>query len=69
MRFLLKAFVKPGVVNEVPYKRNIPTAPAFRIKNGRDFAEEKASLISFVEHTQSLVQTMGSVIEYRYSKR
>ena len=51
MRFLLKAFVKPGVVNEVPYKRNIPTAPAFRIKNRRDFEEEKARLISFVEQT------------------
>lgn len=51
MQFLLKTFVKPGVVNEVPYKKNLPTAPAFRIKNEKNFAEEKARLISFVEQT------------------
>jgi len=32
-----------------PYNRNIPTTPAFRIKIGRSFVEEKARLISFVE--------------------
>ena len=51
MRFLLKTFVKAGVVNEVHYKRNLPTAPAFRIKSEKNFAEEKARLISFVEQT------------------
>jgi hypothetical protein len=51
MRFLLKAFVKPGVVNEVPYKKNLPTAPAFRIKNEKNFGEEKARLITFLEQT------------------
>lgn len=51
MRFLLKTFVKAGVVNEVPYKRNLPTAPAFRIKSEKNFAKEKARLISFVEQT------------------
>jgi len=53
MRFILKTFVKPGVVNEVPYKKNLPTAPAFRIKNEKNFAEEKARLIAFVEQTLS----------------
>lgn len=51
LRFLLKTFVKPGVVNEVPYKRNLPTAPAFRIKKEKNFGEEKARLIAFVEQT------------------
>ncbi len=51
MRFLLKTFVKAGVVNEVPYKKNLPTSPAFRIKNEKNFAEEKARLIAFVEQT------------------
>uniref|UniRef100_UPI004048DD92 DUF1569 domain-containing protein n=1 Tax=Algoriphagus sp. TaxID=1872435 RepID=UPI004048DD92 len=51
MRFLLKTFVKAGVVNEVPYKRNLPTAPAFRIKSEKNFTEKKARLISFVEQT------------------
>ena len=57
MRFLLKSFVKKGVVNEVPYKRNLPTAPAFRIKNEKNFAEEKARLIAFLEQTQALGTT------------
>ena len=57
LRLILKAFVKPGVVNEAPYKRNIPTAPAFRIKNRRDFEEEKARLISFVEQTLAAGET------------
>jgi hypothetical protein len=37
MRFLLKNFVKKGVVNEVPYKKN--------------FGEEKGRLIAFLEQT------------------
>lgn len=53
MPFLLKIFVKAGVVNEVPYKKNQPTASAFRIKNEKNFAEEKAQLISFLEQTQA----------------
>jgi hypothetical protein len=54
LRLILKAFVKPGVVNEVPYKKNIPTAPAFRIKNAKNFGEEKARLIDFLQQTQAL---------------
>lgn len=51
LRFLLKTFVKNGVVNEVPYKKNLPTSPAFRIKNEKNFEEEKARLIAFLEQT------------------
>jgi hypothetical protein len=54
MRFLLKNFVKKGVVNEVPYKKNLPTAPAFRIKNGKNFVEENARLIDFLQQMQAL---------------
>lgn len=54
MRFLLKAFVKKGVVNEVPYKKNIPTAPAFVIADRKNFEEEKSRLIHFLEQTVSL---------------
>lgn len=54
MRFLLKAFVKKGVVNEVPYKKNIPTAPAFVIADRKNFEEEKARLIHHLEHTLAL---------------
>ena len=51
MRFLLKTFVKAGVVNEVPFKKNLPTTPAFRIKNEKNFGEEKTRLIAFLEQT------------------
>jgi hypothetical protein len=51
LRFLLKTFVKNWIVNEVPFKKNLPTTPAFRIKNEKNFAEEKARLIAFVEQT------------------
>lgn len=54
LRFLLKAFVKKGVVNEVPYSKNIRTAPAFIITERKSFEEEKARLITYLEHTLSL---------------
>lgn len=52
MRFILKAFVKNGVVNEKPYKKNLKTAPAFIISGRKNFEEEKARLIEFIEKTQ-----------------
>lgn len=54
MRFMLKAFVKNGVVNEVPYKRNIRTAPAFIIADRKNFEAERDRLIKYLEHTLSL---------------
>lgn len=52
--FLLKNFVKPKVVNEIPYKQNIPTAPMFLIKGDKDFEIEKKRLIGFIQKTQQL---------------
>ncbi|WP_297338495.1 hypothetical protein [Algoriphagus sp.] len=54
MRLLLKTFVKKGVVNEVPYKKNLRTAPAFLIKERKNFEEEKSRLIKYLEHTLNL---------------
>lgn len=54
MRFILKAFVKNGVVNETPYKKNIKTAPQFIITDKKNFEEEKARLINYLEHTCKL---------------
>jgi hypothetical protein len=34
--------------------KNLPTAPAFRIKNGKNFVEEKARLIDFLNQTKAL---------------
>ena len=38
IKFILKLLVKPTVVNEIPYKRNGKTAPAFIIKDTRKYA-------------------------------
>lgn len=54
MKVILKSFVKKTVVNEVPYKPNNPTAPAFLIKDSRDFAAEKTRLINHIVKTQEL---------------
>ena len=54
MRLILKAFVKKVVVNEAPYKRSNPTAPAFLIKEDRNFEKEKLRLIDYISKTQQL---------------
>ncbi len=54
LRFILKKMVKPTVVNEAPYKTNSRTAPAFLIKDSRNFEEEKHRLIAFIQKTQSM---------------
>ena len=51
VRFLLRLFVKKGVVNEKPYPKNSRTAPVFIIKDRKDFDLEKNRLISFVVKT------------------
>lgn len=48
MGFILKTFVKKGVVNEVPYKKSSQTAPAFIISDERDFEKEKTRLINYI---------------------
>lgn len=50
--WVLKTFVKKGVTNEVPYKKNTGTAPDFIIKDDRDFAKEKEQLIQYLEMVQ-----------------
>lgn len=52
MKFVLKLLVKSKVVNEDPYKQNGPTAPAFIIKDDKDFAAEKTRLIDHINQTQ-----------------
>ncbi|WP_026948061.1 DUF1569 domain-containing protein [Algoriphagus marincola] len=54
MRFLLKTFVKSGVVNEKPYPKNARTAPVFIIADHRDFEKEKNQLIDYLKKTQEL---------------
>jgi hypothetical protein len=54
MKFILKLFVKKTVVNEVPYKKSSQTAPAFIIKEDKDFDAEKTRLINYIKKTQEL---------------
>jgi hypothetical protein len=54
MGLILKLFVKNGVVGPKPYPKNSPTAPAFRIKEQKDFEKEKQRLINYLHHTQKL---------------
>jgi Protein of unknown function (DUF1569) len=54
MKFILKMMVKNTVVNEVPYKKNNRTAPAFIITDAKVFETEQKRLINFIERTQQL---------------
>lgn len=51
VRFLLKTFVKKGVVNEKPYPKNSRTAPQFIISDKKDFDVEKSRLLSYLQKT------------------
>jgi Protein of unknown function (DUF1569) len=52
MRFVLKRIVKQKVVGPDPYPRNTPTAPAFRIKDTRDFDTERERLRGYLRRVQ-----------------
>lgn len=54
VRLLLRLFVKRSCVNGKPYGRNKATAPAFIIRDTRDFTVERDRLVAFVEQTQRL---------------
>lgn len=53
-KFIMKNFVKSKVTNDKPYKQNLPTSPAFKIADEKDFDAEKARLIGFIQKTQQL---------------
>ena len=54
MKFILKAFIKKKVTNDVLYKPNLPTAPAFVVGDEKDFEKEKTRLIQHIKKTQEL---------------
>ena len=51
-KFLLKTFVKKMVVGPKPYPKNGRTAPQFMIAGERNFANEKAQLIEYINKVQ-----------------
>lgn len=54
MKFILKTFVKKEVVNDIPYKRSLRTAPEFIMNEDKNFDSEKNRLINFIKRTQEL---------------
>lgn len=54
VKALLKLFVKPTVVGHKPYKKLSQTAPAFLIKDERDFENEKHKLLANISKTVDL---------------
>lgn len=54
VKFILKTFIKGQVVGPKPYKQNGQTAPAFIIKDDKDFEAEKARLIAYLNQTMQL---------------
>jgi hypothetical protein len=54
MKFILKTLVKEKVVGPHPYKHSNPTAPAFLIKDDRDFEIEQKRLTDHLNQTLQL---------------
>ncbi len=54
MKAMMKSFVKKIVTSEEPYKHNSQTAPAFKIKDLRNFETERIRLVEFINKTQRL---------------
>lgn len=53
-RFILKKFVKSKVCNDIAYKTNLPTSPAFVISDEKVFDEEQKKLIGYIQKVQQL---------------
>ena len=45
---LLGWMIRSKLYNDAPWKKNLPTAPNFIIKNGRDFKNEKLELLDMI---------------------
>ena len=48
MGLLIGWMIKPKLYNESPWKKNLPTAPNFIIKDSRDFKKEKQELTDLI---------------------
>jgi len=49
MKLILRLFFKQSMINQVPYKPNLPTAPAFVVTDQRDFETERNRLIALLK--------------------
>ncbi len=46
---LVTPFIRGRVLGEKPFRRNVPTAPAFVVSDRRDFEEERTRLATLVD--------------------
>lgn len=49
MRFMMRLFFKKSMVNDVPYKQNLPTAPFFVVTDSRILDDERNRLIAYIQ--------------------
>ncbi|WP_199120152.1 DUF1569 domain-containing protein [Pedobacter sp. ASV28] len=54
MSFILKNFIKKMVVSHKAYPKNSKTAPAFLVRDEKDFEAEKKCLVDYIRETQVL---------------
>lgn len=54
MKLLLRAFFKKSMVNEVPYRQNLPTAPSFVIDDERNIEVERGRLKMLLDRFSKL---------------
>jgi hypothetical protein len=47
---LFGKLAKKSVVSDKPFKRNLPTAPLFLVKDERNFEAEKKNLVDLINH-------------------
>ena len=55
MGYLVGWIIKPKIYSDVPYSKNLPTAPVLKFADERDFETEKAGLLKNIE----MFYTMG----------
>lgn len=48
MRLLVQLFIKRSLVSDAPFKRGLPTATSFVIKDSCDFARERDGLVASI---------------------
>jgi hypothetical protein len=54
MKFLMRYVFKKSMVNEVPYKQSLPTAPFFIMADDKDFEKEQKRLLNYINKCQQL---------------
>lgn len=54
VKLMLSLFVKKHIINDVPYKKNGPTAKEFIMTNVKEFESEKSRLIEHIQRVQQL---------------